>query len=398
MTATRLLLYSHDAVGLGHTRRSLTIANALVRQNGSASVLVASGCESLDLFAVDPRVDILRLPGIRKNEQGEYVARHLDVDQGVIRALRSSLLAAAVEQFRPHVLLADKHPAGAGGELQTSIVRHKSRGGRMALGLRDILDEPRAVKAEWERTGAQRAMAHYDEIFVYGDPRVVDHRVAYGLHPGVGPMLRYCGYVIDDAPYCTSGGLDRVTCGPRVLATAGGGEDGTQLLESFIGAAAGMRWDAHVVVGPLANAAARARLEAAARRAGVTMHERVSNLGAQFGSFDALVTMGGYNSLVEAVASGTPTICLPRVFPRSEQAIRAAAFSRLGLIDAIEPAALSPVELRLRIVRALKIGRRTSAEEGFGGLDCGGAGNAAIALMGLATGQLLAATGTGGRL
>ena len=60
------------------------------------------------------------------------------------------------------------------------------------------------------------------------------------------------------------------------------------------------------------------------------------NLSAWFGDVDALVCMGGYNTLAEAANAGTATVCVPRVAPRAEQAIRAQAFARLGLLQAVD--------------------------------------------------------------
>src|ERR671914_528199 len=109
----RFLFYSHDGVGLGHTRRNL--------------------------------------------------------------AVRSALLAAAVESFRPHVLLADKHPVGASGELLPALAALRASGGRAALGLRDILDDPAVVLREWARDDLPRQTAeHYDRVLVYGHPDLFD--------------------------------------------------------------------------------------------------------------------------------------------------------------------------------------------------------------------------------
>src|ERR1041385_4028461 len=72
-------------------------------------------------------------------------------------------------------------------------------------------------------------------------------------------------------------------------------------------------------------------------RAGVTLHTFVTGLPGMFRSLDALVCMGGYNTLVEAVSKGVPTVCVPRTFPRREQLIRARAFERLGLLTVLTP-------------------------------------------------------------
>jgi predicted glycosyltransferase len=46
---------------------------------------------------------------------------------------------------------------------------------------------------------------------------------------------------------------------------------------------------------------------------------------------DLVVTMGGYNSLVEAVTLRKRIVCCPRVTPRREQLIRAKILAGLGL-------------------------------------------------------------------
>ena len=82
--------------------------------------------------------------------------------------------------------------------------------------------------------------------------------------------------------------------------------------------------------------------------------------------------MGGYNTLAEALVRGTPTVCVPRVEPRTEQLIRARAFARLGLLHVLEPVALSPETLRHEVERAFTddraaLRRRAHATLGFDG-------------------------------
>ncbi len=57
----RFLLYSHDGLGLGHVRRNLAIAAALVDADPDASVLLATGADEVNSLGVSPRVEVLRL-------------------------------------------------------------------------------------------------------------------------------------------------------------------------------------------------------------------------------------------------------------------------------------------------------------------------------------------------
>jgi predicted glycosyltransferase len=110
----------------------------------------------------------------------------------------------------------------------------------------------------------------------------------------------------------------------------------------------------------------------------------VPNLSAWLGDVDALVCMGGYNTLAEALARGTPTVCVPRVAPRREQLIRARAFSSRGLLRIVELDALSPERLRAEVAAALASPPGDVASRVREALDLGGARRAAAHLLELA--------------
>jgi len=382
----RFLFYSHDGLGLGHVRRNLCVASALSELIPQASILLATSAEEAELLGVPPAVDLLKLPGLRKIDNGRYASRRLPMDFDDIRRIRTGLLAAVVESFRPTVLLVDKHPFGVGEELVPALEAARSAGSRAALGLRDVLDDPAAVQAEWHAPGVfERIPEYYDRVLVYGQPHVFDPRRAYGFPATVEALTRFCGYVAspresgvpwEDA-IRPSGG-ER----PLVLATAGGGQDGFTLLSTFIEASSGARWQALVVSGPHCPPERAQSLRTLATVAGVGFRRFVPGVSRSFSSAAVLVSMGGYGTLVEAVSSGVPTICVPRVRPRREQLIRAREFARLGLLRLVEPKHLDADVLRREIDAALDEGADATAHGGAINLE--GAQRAAIHLRTLA--------------
>ena len=111
----RFLFYSHDGLGLGHTRRHLAVATALSSMAPNAAILIVSGADDVGRWGLPPQVEILKLPGLRKLANDQYVSRRLPIPTSETRALRSALLLTAVNTFRPNVALVDKHPFGARG-------------------------------------------------------------------------------------------------------------------------------------------------------------------------------------------------------------------------------------------------------------------------------------------
>ncbi len=363
-------------------RRNLAIAAAVVEVDAAAAVLVATSADEVAEMNIPAAVDVLKLPGMRKDADGGYAARRLRVAPAQVRAVRAAVLEAAVSSFKPSVLVADRHPLGIDGELRGALRTLRAGGARAALGLRDILDDRRTVRGEWMRHGTcARIAEHYDRVLVYGHPAVFDSVHEYDMPDAVGAIARYCGYVTRPGELRPRGDVRRTR--PVVVATAGGGEDGYRLLRTFVRAAAGMPWQAAVVSGRQAQPREREALQAAAAAAGIAYRPFIADLAEHMPEVDALVCMGGYNTLVEAMAAGLPTVCVPRSKPRQEQLIRARRFSELGLLQLLEPSRLTFERLRAEVDRALQLPRRQVATRAQAALPLGGAHVAAAELLAL---------------
>jgi predicted glycosyltransferase len=368
----RLVFYSHDGFGLGHVRRNLALSRRIVELDPSSSVLVVTGSDVATQFDLSDGTDILELPSLAKVSNGVYTARRLRVDAEAVHRLRADILAAAVRSFRPHVMVVDKSPLGPGGELIPALHGLHQVGGRAVLGLRDVLDDGATVATEWTPEAVPAILTHYSRVLVYGSEGFLDPLVDYALPDAVRGLSAYCGYVVNDPPGRVAVPW-RDDCGPVVLATAGGGEDGAALLEAFVHAAIGAPWRGVVVAGPMIPPDEFARLSALGAEAGVRVVSFIPALVGWFAAVDAVVSMGGYNTLVEAVSTGVPIVCVPRVEPRIEQLIRARAFADRGLLRLLEPDSLSPMTLRASVDAALADGRdpaRAALLE-HGGADCG---------------------------
>src|SRR6266487_2665680 len=124
-----------------------------------------------------------------------------------------------------------------------------------------------------------------------------------------------------------------------------------------------------------------------ASTANVALHTFVPNLPEMFQSINALVCMGGYNTLVEAVSRGVPTVCVPRTAPRREQLLRARAFERMGLLTVIEPQRLDPDNLVRAVHSVMGSGRQALIARGHAALNFDGARQAASELLALASGR-----------
>jgi predicted glycosyltransferase len=356
----RVLIYSHDSFGLGHIRRCRTIAHALAEAFPKLKVLIVSGSPIIGSFDFKTRVDFVRVPGIIKLRNGDYVplGNHGSIQETT--ALRSSLITETALKFTPDVFIVDKEPLGLRGELEGTLDALKGRGTRLVLGLRDVLDEPETLAVEWQRKRAIPAVEQlYDDLWVYGLKAIYDPLQGLGLSGEVARKTTFTGYLRRTRPAARAEseieGLSE-----RILVTPGGGGDGELLIDWAIGAyereARGLA-PGLIVLGPFMRAEARAAFE---RRAAaipslrvLTFEPRMEHLMA---ACLAAASMGGYNTFCEILSFDKRALIVPRHTPRMEQTIRAEAAQRLGLTQMLpEPreGASPDIDAMVRALKAL---------------------------------------------
>jgi predicted glycosyltransferase len=353
----RVALYSHDTMGLGHTRRNLLIAQALTVAFPGLAVLLIAGARAVNAFRVPPGVDCLTLPALHKDEDGQYAPESLGLPLEEVVALRARAIRAALEAFEPDLFVADKEPRGALGELEPALAYLSTRPGvRCVLGLRDILDDPATVRREWRRGHSHAVIRdHYDAIWVYGDRRVYDAPRSYGFPAETAAKVCYTGYLdqcrrLDPGESDPAGEDDAASLGlgpgRLALCLVGGGQDGARLAEAFAKAALPDDMNGLILTGPYMPEKARQRLSRlAAGRDRLRVVEFVTEPTQLVRRAERIVAMGGYNTVLEVLSFERPALIVPRVRPRAEQLVRAQRLHALGLLELLHPDELRPAAI-----------------------------------------------------
>lgn len=345
----RIAMYSHDTMGLGHMRRNLLLAEELAASPRSPAVLMISGSREIARFGVPRGIDVLSLPALYKDSSACYQSRSLDVSLRDLIALRSAAILGAVDAFAPDVFIVDNVPRGALGELDPAL-QHLRRLGqtRCVLGLRDILDDAAHVRAEWKRAANFSAVRrYYDAIWVYGDQEIADVAEEYGFPKDIGQRIRYTGYLDQRVRGGISGCGASPVLGPdTVICLLGGGQDGVGLGESFARAPMRQPLRRLLVTGPMMSEANRERIKRAS--AGTDRFHSVGFLddpAAAMRGAHAVITMGGYNTVCDVLSYAPRALVVPRVWPRTEQLIRATRLSARGVLAVMHPDVATPQAL-----------------------------------------------------
>jgi predicted glycosyltransferase len=358
-----IMFYSPDSYGLGHLRRTLALVGHLRTTLPDSPQLVVTGQPVAHGFTFPDGVDYVKLPSVVKTGAGQYEPRSLAADFAEIRDMRSEILLSAARHFRPDIFIVDHAPAGLLGEAVATLryVKEESPGTHLVVGLRDVIDEPSAVRSSWEADGVYELLDDvYDLILVYGRRELCDIVAEYGLSARAAAKTRFVGYLRRQPgprpPELVRAALPLQT-DRLVLVTAGGGQDGKALFDTALQATQDRDWfdfDCLLVGGPLMDPSDRDELqERASSSDRVHFIDFADEMTDFIGAADAVVSMGGYNSVCEILSLERPAIIVPRVEPRREQLIRADRLSRLGLVQMIHPSDLSAGRLHAELNVAL---------------------------------------------
>jgi predicted glycosyltransferase len=352
--APRFLFCTNECVGLGHMRRTLTLARAVTEMDSSASALVITGAPLTPGLALPAGVDTVKLPMLRRDAITGLGARNLQIESDDVHDLRASLALAAATAFAPDVAVIDKLPLGLGGELEPTLQALRASGTRIVLGLRDVEEDPVAVRRRWRETGAREALRrYYDAVLVYGPDGGTADAISCVGRTGLRADVHHVGYIGAPLPSDPPADLPR----EYLLATVGGGADGFSVLAAVIDAVRDRPLGLPVVVvaGPLMDPLEVQELRRRAEGLPVELFEARPDMDAVVAGARGVVAMAGYNTVAEITRAGHPAVLVPRVGPSAEQLIRARALAEDGAFAMIHPDALTPgrmaAELAAMLVR-----------------------------------------------
>ena len=367
--ARRFLLFSNEAVGLGHLRRALAITGRLAAMVPEATSLIVTGSPVQALFDLPPRVEAVTLPTLTRGSDGRHRSRRLALDAGDVGRLRATIARAAAQAFEPDCAVVDRFPLGVDGELAPALEALQASGCKLVLGLRDIEDDPAEVRRTWGPDLRDAIRRLYDLVVVYGPPSpALDAIDCLEWDDDSLPVpVVHVGYVgRAPRPKPDDGVPDEY-----VLATVGGGSDGFPVLASFLEALRlrPLPCRAVVVTGPLMPLEQVERLDGLARGLDVDLTRFRPDLDGLIARARAVVCMAGYNTVAEVMQAQAPALLVPRVRPISEQLLRAGELGRRGLQDVLHPGDLSAAAVRDALDRLLARPRLTFTEEHFGGTE-----------------------------
>lgn len=373
----RILFYVQHLLGIGHLMRAGCLARAL-EANGFAVTLVSGGTP---VPAFDPGAStFVQLPPTRAVDV--YFKVLVDEHDRQIddswKADRRERLLALYDETTPDIVLVEMYPFGRRQmrfEIEPMLERAREDPRRpvIASSIRDILVEP--DKPERVDEMVARVKRFFDLVLIHGDAALIPFDETFPRMREIADVSRYTGYVVDPPP--PAGGPGAPGHG-EVIVSTGGGAVSEDLLDAAVGARAhsalaNAPW--RILVGHNLPEE-RFHVWADAAPDGVTVERARPDFAALLRNCTLSISQGGYNTVMEILATGARAVCLPYAGGHeSEQTIRCQLLAERGALQMVEPEAVSAATVGAAIDRALAAPPASAA-----GIDIDGAARTAALL------------------
>ncbi len=359
-----ILMYSHDTYGLGHIRRTMAIASHLMGPR--INILILTGSPIAGRFSFGERIDFVRIPGMIKKTNDEYLPMSIKINPRHALDIRKNIITATAKTFQPHLFIVDKEPLGLKKEILPTLkwLRRCRPDTRTILGLRDIMDDAETVKKDWrEKKVYEHLEKLYSEIWIYGIQDFYDPIDEYEISDAISRKIHFTGYIPRKIPGKDAVNKMKKELGLKspeklVVVTTGGGGDGYRVMDTYLATLESFSnqplLKSVLITGPFMPKEERRDVFKRARRLGVRTYHFYRQMEKIFSAADIVVSMGGYNTLCEILGQGTISLVIPRETPRQEQIIRARAFHRQNLVDYISWSDFSADRLRQKLFDLLE--------------------------------------------
>ncbi len=344
----KIIYYCQHVLGVGHFFRTLEICANLPDHE----IILVSGGLSVD--AVLPKnVRLFSLPALVMDRDFTHLSHPGEDGLDLVKTTRKNLLLDLFKKERPGLFMVELFPFGRKAfsfELLPVLesIRKAAFGPvKTVCSLRDILVEKNDRDA-YEKRVLSILDAYFDALLVHSDPDILPLSETFGRVRDISIPVVHTGFVSPvpkkDARQTMRKKLGLANETALVVASAGSGSVGFPLLkaamEGFGILSEKREAYLHLFTGPYL---AESQFDHLKDRAGkcAAVERFTPDFLSYLSAADQSVSMAGYNTLINVLATGVPALVLPFDQNR-EQGMRAQRFSVKAPIRILEKEDLEP--------------------------------------------------------
>ncbi|MBF0481923.1 MAG: hypothetical protein HQK81_08365 [Desulfovibrionaceae bacterium] len=204
----RILVYTHNSIGLGHAVRTLSVITGMRKWRPDLDFLVISGGSAPQLFLKEG-IDVVKLPGIKQEIDkpgAPFNPRFLKTFSVFdLFDYRTRVILDTLDFFKPDAVMVEHALTGLKGEAIPLVLRKNTRRGRadefalvhLSRGIYRSAPLLYVSPDGYDDVGDRINVASvYDYIYVLEDRSVCDFNAEYlGDGPELAAKIRYLGRI-----------------------------------------------------------------------------------------------------------------------------------------------------------------------------------------------------------
>lgn len=349
-----LMVYCQHVLGIGHLCRIMLILQQMVEHK----ITLVLGGPPVSV-RLPNHVRVMQLPGLRMDEEFSGL---LPVESGqdaeVIQQQRTKQLSGLFNDLQPDLLLVELFPFGRNAfrfELLPLLEQAREQQKcRVVCSVRDILVE-RDNTIKFEQRVIDRLNRYFHLLLVHGDPELISLDKTFSRMGDITIPVSYTGYICQPPNpgdrEQMRGRLHLDDEDQLIVVSAGSGSVGTSLLQAAVNAFTFLdptpRMRMQIFTGPYMPDSDFRQLSASANN-NICVQRFSDDFPAWLAAADLSISMGGYNTTMNLIASG----CRALVYPfaqNHEQRMRAKQLEKRGHLQLLTDMDLHPAAFAEKI-------------------------------------------------
>jgi predicted glycosyltransferase len=340
----RILVYTHNSIGLGHAFRTLAVITGIKKWRPDIDFLVMSGTSVPQIFFAEG-IEVIKLPSVKldiDHQNSPMYSRYLSgFELESIFDFRQQIIMASFDFFQPDALIIEHNMTGQMSELIPLLMKKWMRkGGPVDFALahvcRGIMKWVPLLKIPYQnprhRSESINIGELYDFMYVLEDREVIDINKAFlGDDPELEKKIRYLGKITNKV-------YGELSSRQQALARFGLPDKKTilvslgrnyrvfdlsqRLLEIFRNPEINRNYQMVMVMDPYMDIDAAQALRSHPLGGGARFLPFVPDLVDLMRHSELVVSRAGYNTVNEILLTGSKAIIIPEFHGGGEQELR----------------------------------------------------------------------------
>lgn len=363
----KVAYYCQHVLGIGHFHRSMEICKAIANQYETTLIL---GGPKTDQRSSE--IEIFHLPGLEMdhNFQNLVPCTKGELLEDVKRK-RQELLISHFMEKRPDIFITELYPFGRKAfRFELDPVLSGIKDGslppcRCYCSVRDILVEKEHGREKFEQRVVETLNRNFNGVLIHSDPSLISLAETFSRMADITIPTSYTGFISrpqSSPAVCRIRNDLGITPETRlIVASIGGGNVGGELLQAVVKACIDLENDLklhlQLFCGPYCDPDTYSKLKSHSSK-NISVAVFSDNFPKWLESADLSISMAGYNTCMNLLQAGLPSLVYPFRQNR-EQEMRGHALQKRSSIRLLKESELSPDILKEKIKMMLSLPRTT---------------------------------------